>query len=113
MTVSWKSVSYPKDTSAMSGVKVAGIVSKVFPLIINVVETLSSITFFVKNYGLAGFMICTFGSREVWRIQVQILGSTRDSDAMDFKRSAQDDSNIIAVAVCSLIMICESSKLIQ
>jgi hypothetical protein len=60
---------------------------------------LASVVFFAENYGFPGLLICIFGSREIWRIQVQILGSSRDSDTMDFKRSAQDDSNIIAVAV--------------
>jgi len=62
-------------------------------------HTFLSASFFVQKYGLSGCAICVFGSREIWRIQVQILGSTKDSDAMDFKKSAQDDSNIIAVAV--------------
>jgi hypothetical protein len=62
-------------------------------------RTLTSVVFFAENYGVSGLFICIFGSPEIWRIQVQILGSSRDSDAMDFKRSAQDDSNIIAVAV--------------
>jgi hypothetical protein len=62
-------------------------------------RTLISVVFFAENYGVSGLLMCIFGSREIWRIQVQILGSSRDSDAMDFKRSAQDDSNIVAVAV--------------
>jgi hypothetical protein len=69
-------------------------------LVTNAIRTLASAFFFVSHYRLPGLFICVFGSREIWRNQVQILASTRDSDAMDFKRSAQEDSNIIAVSVC-------------
>jgi hypothetical protein len=92
---------YVQDLGVMSGIEVAGVVLGAVPLLLyaGTGRTLTSIVFFVQNYGLVGVFICTFGSREVWRIQVQILSSTKDSDVMDFKRSAQDDSNIIAVAV--------------
>jgi hypothetical protein len=55
--------------------------------------------FFVRYYGIAGPILWLYGDRDVWRIQVQVLQSTNESDAMGFKKLAQDDSNIIAVAV--------------
>jgi hypothetical protein len=47
------------------------------------------------------------GSREVWQIQLQVTRSTDDADAMNLKKSAQDDSNIIAVAVsiCNPVLV--------
>ena len=81
----------------MDGVNVVAAITLL--LLLGSARTFNSVVLFLDNYGLSGLIICVFGSREVWRIQVQILGSTRDSEAMDFKRSAQDDSNIIAVAV--------------
>lgn len=97
LTVSWKSVPYAKDMSVISPISVA--LDATILIWSAVGHNFWSTGFFVQNYGLSGCAICVFGSREVWRIQVQILGSTRDSDAMDFKKSAQDESNIIAVAV--------------
>jgi hypothetical protein len=55
--------------------------------------------FFVKFYGIAGPILWLFGDRDVWRIQLQVLQSTNELDAMEFKKLAQDDSSIIAVAV--------------
>jgi hypothetical protein len=55
--------------------------------------------FFLKAYGIAGPILWLYGDRDVWRIQVQVLQSTNESDAMEFKKLAQNDSNIIAVAV--------------
>lgn len=52
---------------------------------------------------LAGPVLWDFGSSDVWRIQVQVLRSQDDSVAMDFKKSTQDESNMVAVAVRSLI----------
>ncbi|KAB2105012.1 hypothetical protein AG0111_0g7137 [Alternaria gaisen] len=54
--------------------------------------------FFVRFYGIAGPILWLFGDRDVWRIQVQVMQSTNDVDAIEFKKLAQDDSNIIAVA---------------
>ncbi|CAI9631300.1 unnamed protein product [Alternaria burnsii] len=57
-----------------------------------------SALFFLQNYGIAGPILWLYGDRNVWRIQVQVLQSTNESDAMEFKKLAQNDSNIIAVA---------------
>lgn len=35
----------------------------------------------------------------MWRIETQVLHSTNDEDAMDFKKSVQDENNIVALAV--------------
>lgn len=61
--------------------------------------------FFVRFYGIAGPILWLFGDRDVWRIQVQVMQSTNDVDAIEFKKLAQDDSNIIAVAVSDHTLI--------
>jgi hypothetical protein len=87
--------------SVASAVSAVSTTVSLVPILLatEVFHTLASFFFFISHYRLPGFFICIFGSREIWRIQVRILGSTGDSDAMDFKRSAQEDSNIIAVSV--------------
>jgi hypothetical protein len=61
--------------------------------------------FFLKAYGIAGPILWLYGDRDVWRIQAKVLQSTNESDAMEFKKLAQNDSNIIAVAVSLLTLI--------
>lgn len=58
-----------------------------------------SVDFFLRHYGLAGVILWLFGSNAIWRIQFQILHSTIDQEAMDFKKATQDESSIIALAV--------------
>ena len=59
----------------------------------------SRISFFTKHYGLTGIVLWCFASREVWQIQLQVVRSIDDGDVTNYKKSAQEDSNIIAVAV--------------
>ncbi|XP_014555841.1 hypothetical protein COCVIDRAFT_16657 [Bipolaris victoriae FI3] len=49
--------------------------------------------------------LCFFGNRDIWRIQVQVLRSTSDIDAMNFRKSAQKECSIIAVASTILAQI--------
>ncbi|EUC51347.1 hypothetical protein COCMIDRAFT_144 [Bipolaris oryzae ATCC 44560] len=65
----------------------------------------SSIIFFTKYYGLSGLVLCFFGNRDIWRVQVQVLRSTSDIDAMNFRKSAQGECSIIAVASTILAQI--------
>jgi hypothetical protein len=58
-----------------------------------------SLIFFLSHYKSAGAFLWLFGSREVWHMQMQVLGSSHDTDAMNFKKSVQEDSSIVAVAV--------------
>jgi len=69
------------------------------------ISIFQSAFFFSKYYGIAGPILWLFGDRDVWRIQVQVLQSTNELDAMEFKKLTQDDSNIIAVAVSDLTLI--------
>ena len=78
---------------------VVGWSNVVLPLARSVKHTGLRIYFFTKHYGSAGLMLWCFGNREVWQIQLQVVRSTHDADAMKFKKAAQEDSNIIAVAV--------------
>ncbi|KAH8631232.1 hypothetical protein IG631_12914 [Alternaria alternata] len=62
-------------------------------------SNLFSAWFFLNSYGIVGPVLWLFGDRDVWRIQVRVLQSRNELDAMEFKKLAQDDSSIIAVAV--------------
>jgi hypothetical protein len=70
-----------------------------FSLLWSIKSTASNFSFFVRLYGAAGVILWCFGSRDVWYIQLQVLYSTSDADATNFKKSVQEESNIIAVAV--------------
>jgi hypothetical protein len=66
-------------------------------------NTASSLIFLTSQYGsAAGIVLWSFGSQEVWQLQLQVLRSHRDADAMDFKKSVQEDSSIVAVAVSKI-----------
>jgi hypothetical protein len=70
-----------------------------FSFVRSVKRTASSFKFFVTFYGGAGVILWCFGSRDVWYMQMQVLYSTSGVDATNFKKSVQEESNIIAVAV--------------
>ena len=63
------------------------------------IKTVETLSFFTSRYGPSGIFIWIFGSREVWQMQMQVLGSLDDADAINFKKSIQQESSIIAVAV--------------
>ena len=63
------------------------------------IKTVETLYFFTSRYGPSGIFIWIFGSREVWQMQMQVLGSLDDADAINFKKSIQQESSIIAVAV--------------
>jgi hypothetical protein len=73
-----------------------------FSIVRSLKSTASTFKFFVTFYGPAGVMLWCFGSRDVWYMQMQVLYSTSDADATNFKKSVQEESNIIAVAVSKL-----------
>ena len=63
-------------------------------------ESFTNLVFFVHCYGVVGGIVWVFGSTEIWKIQNQVLHSKEEKVAMDFKASMQNESNMIAVAVC-------------
>jgi len=63
------------------------------------VKKLASLFSFTSLYGPAGIIVYTFGSQDVWQMQMQVLGSFDQAEAMNFKKSIQEESSIIAVAV--------------
>lgn len=74
------------------------------PIIIKVLVTLeeqlfSSNLFLLKHYGLNGLGLIIFGSKDILRLELQVLASGEDKDALDFKTATQDESSMIAVAV--------------
>ena len=55
----------------------------------------------IDLYGLSGIFLYLFGSRTTWRTEAHILWSVSDEDALNFKKSVQDECTMIFVAVCS------------
>ena len=54
---------------------------------------------YVRLYGISGVVVAAFGSKNVWDIQAEVLGSRNDETAMAFRKSVQDESTTCAVAV--------------
>lgn len=50
-------------------------------------------------YGPAGFIVAYFGSSSVWNVEAQIIGERNDKQALEFRKSIQDECSMIAVAV--------------
>lgn len=71
----------------------------VLPVARSAIYKASRLHFFLKHYGPIGIALWCFASREVWQIQLQVMRSVNDADATDYKKSAQEDSSIVAVAV--------------
>ena len=54
---------------------------------------------YVRLYGISGIVVAVFGSRNIWEMQAEVLGSRNDETAMAFRKSVQDESTTSAVAV--------------
>jgi hypothetical protein len=54
-------------------------------------------------YGVSGIFLYLFGSRTTWRTEAHVLGTVSDDDALNFKKSVQDECTMISVAVRSFI----------
>lgn len=55
----------------------------------------------IRLYGLPGIVLLFFGSQTTWRIEAQVLGKLDDKEALEFKKSVQDECTMISVAVCA------------
>jgi hypothetical protein len=80
-------------------VSVVTVVEVVYKVSLTFTGTLSTAIFVAKTYGIAGFWIVIFGSKDVMRSEFEVLASDSDQVATDFKKATQDESNMIAVAV--------------
>lgn len=71
------------------------------PLIIAEVTAayFSTAAFIIEIYGVVGIFLIIFGSKDVLRSEFQVLASSNDQVATDFKKAAQDESTMIAVTV--------------
>ncbi|KAF2846728.1 hypothetical protein T440DRAFT_405063 [Plenodomus tracheiphilus IPT5] len=78
--------------------EVVSVISLFVGIASTVTGTGRSLFFFLEHYRLPGLILYVFGSRGMWRVQTQTLCSPTDDHVMDFKKSVQEDSNIIAVA---------------
>lgn len=58
-------------------------------------------------YGALGALLFFFGSRTTWSVEAQVLGRLDEDDAMQFKKSVQDECTMVSVAVstslCDLV----------
>lgn len=52
-------------------------------------------------YGAPGIILYLFGSRTTWNVEAQVLGRQDEDDAMQFKKSVQDECTMVSVAVCT------------
>ncbi|KIM98299.1 hypothetical protein OIDMADRAFT_90904, partial [Oidiodendron maius Zn] len=56
-------------------------------------------------YGLFGIFLYLFGSRTTWRTEAHVLGTVSDDDALNFKKSVQDECTMISVAAAIVAQI--------
>lgn len=52
-----------------------------------------------RYYGVPGLFYYVFGSRTTWRTEAHVLGTRADEDALNFKKSVQEECTMISVAV--------------
>ena len=87
----------------MDPLSIAGSVSQLISLSIDTLSLFTSIGTtrfqYVRLYGLSGIVLSVFGSTAVWHLQAKVLGSLDDKDALEFRKSMQDECTMTAVAV--------------
>jgi hypothetical protein len=93
--------------SAVEGIEIIGTVLAVMQTAQIVIQTLIQplrrpIDLF-DLYGVSGIFLYLFGSRTTWRTEAHVLGTVSDDDALNFKKSVQDECTMISVAVRSSI----------
>ena len=59
----------------------------------------------VYLYGASGLVYYVFGNRTIWRTEMQVLGNFKDEDALNFKKSVQEECSMISVAVSFFILV--------
>ncbi|KAH6721666.1 hypothetical protein BKA61DRAFT_591128 [Leptodontidium sp. MPI-SDFR-AT-0119] len=59
----------------------------------------------VDLYGVSGIFLYLFGSRTTWRTEAHVLGTVSDDDALNFKKSVQDECTMISVAAAIVAQI--------
>lgn len=62
-----------------------------------------SLRSYLTLYGVSGFFFWLYGNDNVWRMQVELLGSLNADDSARFKKLVQEECGMIAVAVCFFI----------
>lgn len=66
--------------------------------------------FCLRTYGPVGLFVALFGNRSVWQLQAEVITLEDDNIAFSFKRSAQDECNIVAIAVSKPERPCQIKK---
>ncbi|MCJ1470696.1 hypothetical protein MMC07_009343, partial [Pseudocyphellaria aurata] len=60
---------------------------------------------YVRLYGISGCVVEIYGTKNVWDMQAEVLGSRNDETAMAFRKSVQDESTSCAVAAAIISQI--------
>ncbi|KAF7507474.1 hypothetical protein GJ744_010405 [Endocarpon pusillum] len=96
----------------MSGFEGAGLVVALADLLVPFVTISEAVAQFtircfhlIRLYGPPGFVLLFFGSQTTWRIEAQVLGKLDDKEALEFKKSVQDECTMISVAAAIVAQI--------
>ena len=68
---------------------------------------------YIKLYGISGLVLFFFGSPIVWQLQARVLGSLDDKDALEFRKSMQDECTMTAVAVGQFFFQRSRTKMVR
>jgi hypothetical protein len=85
--------------SGLEALEIIGVISTVIEITSTVIQTLRRPINLFDLYGLSGVFLYLFGSRTTWRTEAHVLGTMSDDDALNFKKSVQDECTMISVAV--------------
>ncbi|KAK6340118.1 hypothetical protein TWF730_001890 [Orbilia blumenaviensis] len=66
-------------------------------------------TGFISIYGPTGIIVSIFGSSVTWRVQLEILTTARDDDALAFKKWTVDECNMTAITGAIIAQLVISS----
>ncbi|KAF2796261.1 hypothetical protein K505DRAFT_238083 [Melanomma pulvis-pyrius CBS 109.77] len=50
-------------------------------------------------YGVSGVAIICFAGGNIWRLEAQVLGRLTDEEAMEFRKSLENESTMVSIAV--------------
>lgn len=67
-------------------------------------QPVTNFYFLVDHYGIGGIALWIFGNKNIWALELGVLKTTDDRTALEFRKTIQDEAQIIAVAVISTSM---------
>ncbi|KAJ6138338.1 hypothetical protein N7471_004824 [Penicillium samsonianum] len=63
----------------------------------------------IRLYGLSGMLVAFCGSSNVWQVEAKVIGELDDDQAIEFRKSVQDECSMIAVAAALVAQIAITS----